>query len=95
MASAAAQRLGKALMPFPNPTNDGRFQVTLPEAVEGELSYELITITGVSLAKGKRQLNQSASILDFDFSGQMQTAGMYFLKLEGNNLKTQLKLLRR
>ncbi|MGV3642106.1 MAG: PKD domain-containing protein, partial [Adhaeribacter sp.] len=84
-----------ALRPFPNPSQDGRFQVLLPEAVTGEISYELVSLSGASLAKGKLDLSQPAALLDFDFSRQMQASGMYYLKLQGERFHNQLKLMRK
>jgi hypothetical protein len=88
------ERFGSKLMPFPNPSFDGRFQVLLPEAVTGEIAYELVSASGARLTKGNLQLSKLESVLQFDFSRQMQHTGLYYLRLEGAQLKHRLKLMR-
>jgi hypothetical protein len=86
---------GAVLLPYPNPTSDGRFQVLLPEAVAGEIAYELVSATGASITKGKLQTGPVGSVLEFDLSRHMQNSGLYYLRLQGPGLNRQLKLQRR
>jgi hypothetical protein len=94
MPAGESPRLASVATAYPNPTADGRFRIALPQAVEGELTYELTTITGLRVAKGALQFTHPETILELDFSRQMSASGMYYLRLEGKNLKHQLRVVR-
>ncbi len=79
---------------YPNPITDGRFKIPLSEEFEGEVSYVLVYPSGVLLARGTLTLTEPTSVLALDFSQQMRTAGVYYLRLEGKKLKGFLKLQR-
>jgi N-acetylneuraminic acid mutarotase len=79
---------------YPNPTSDGRFKVLLPREQEGEVVYSLMSVSGNVLTKGKLSLNRPTTVLEFNFSQQMQNAGMYYLKLKKNENEIVFKLLR-
>jgi hypothetical protein len=83
-----------ALVAYPNPVKEGRFQVALPHTIQGEVAYELRSITGARLAAGKLELPNPESVLVFDFSRQMQVKGMYYLRFTGAALKGQVKVVR-
>jgi hypothetical protein len=86
--------LSSVITAYPNPTTDGRLRVVLPQAVEGEIAYELTTITGISVAKGKLKHPGPGAILELNFSRQMSARGLYYLRLEGQRLKHQLRVVR-
>jgi hypothetical protein len=92
--AAPETRSNAGVMTYPNPVTEGRFQVALPRPVEGQVAYELTTITGVRVAKGNLQLSRPQSILDLNFTREMQASGMYYLKLEGSEMKYQIRVVR-
>ncbi len=81
-------------MAYPNPSTNGRFSVTLPEKVVGELTYALVNQAGAVLAEGKVNINAPIAALPFNFSQQMQSTGVYYLQLKGESYQASLKLVR-
>jgi hypothetical protein len=79
---------------YPNPTYDGHIKVQLPKAVKGKITYTLVSSGGQKVAAGTITLNIPTSLLAFDFSRELRTNGVYFLRLEGANGKEVLKLMR-
>jgi hypothetical protein len=79
---------------YPNPTRDGRIKVLLAEKVQGKVTYSLISSVGQKLAEGSITLVQPTRLLGFDLSNQIRTAGVYYLRLEGTNLKAVMKIMR-
>jgi hypothetical protein len=95
-ASEAAHReLAPRPMVYPNPTPDGRLQVQLAGAVPGPVHYSLLSAVGRKLAEGTINLREAGTLLEFDFSRQVQAAGLYYLRLEGNNVRQVFKIMRR
>ncbi len=84
----------KFLKIYPNPTVNGQFTLTLPQEVSGEVSYKLISATGATLTQGKLLANQPTAVLHFNFSEQMQQAGMYYLQVQGSRLHEWIKIVR-
>ncbi|WP_066401753.1 malectin domain-containing carbohydrate-binding protein [Flavisolibacter tropicus] len=82
------------IIAYPNPSFDGRYKVVLPKALEGELTYSLVSSTGSELAKGKQNLLKATSVLDFNFSQQTQREGVYYLKINSKSGQLNLKLAR-
>lgn len=81
------------LMAYPTPTSDGRLQVSLTGNLEGELIYTLVSALGERLGSDTLILAEPTPVIAFDFSQQMRVAGVYYLLLEGKNLKVRLKLM--
>lgn len=79
---------------YPNPAPDGRVTVVLPSPYKGELQYSLFSLQGKRLTSGTLPLATPTSILPLDFSSIMRATGIYLLRLEGNGMKVQLKLIR-
>ncbi|QNF34068.1 choice-of-anchor D domain-containing protein [Adhaeribacter swui] len=79
---------------YPNPSNNGELTVTLPYAVSGEVTFELIAATGASLKQDKLVLLQPTNQLYFNFSTLMQKTGMYYLRVQSNTLHQWLKIVR-
>ncbi len=94
MASEALPVVHPRLLAYPNPLSDGRFKVWLSEAFQGAVSYVLVSQSGIILTQGQLTLNQPESILPFDLSRQMGIPGVYYLRLDGKNLKGLIKLER-
>jgi hypothetical protein len=79
---------------YPNPTWDGRIKVQLAEKIQGKITYWLVNAVGQKLDEGSINLVQPTRLLGFDFSSQIHTIGVYYLRLEGENLKAVLKIMR-
>jgi N-acetylneuraminic acid mutarotase len=79
---------------YPNPSTDGRYQVMLPQAMTGDITYSLVSLSGSALVKGKLTLAKPTSVLAFDFSQPMQQAGVYLLQIRNKQELMQLKLIR-
>lgn len=78
---------------YPNPSGDGRFKVSLSKEVQGEIAYSLFTLSGSELKKGTLSLIKPTSVLEFNFSQQMQKDGMYYLQLNDKGEKSVFKLV--
>ncbi|UOQ68637.1 PKD domain-containing protein [Hymenobacter volaticus] len=77
---------------YPNPSTDGRYQVQLPAAFQGEISYSLISAQGQLVRQGK--VTPTGSTLVLDFSQQMPAEGIYHLQLTTDKAHAKVKLLR-
>lgn len=82
------------LRAYPNPSPDGRVTIALPEAISGEIAYELVSSTGATLTQGKRTLPQLSTLLSFDFSRYMRQGEVYYLHVRGNKLQKWIKVAR-
>lgn len=78
---------------YPNPVSKGCFNVLLPLKLDGEVSYTLMSLSGNRLTGGKLSLRKPASALAFDFSLEMISSGLYYLKLEAKNYKVAMQLI--
>jgi hypothetical protein len=83
-----------SVIAYPNPSFDGRYKVVLPKVFEGELTYSLVSSTGSALVTGKLNLLKPTSVLDFNFSQQMQKDGIYYLRMNSKSGQLNLKLAR-
>jgi hypothetical protein len=79
---------------YPNPSVDGRYNLSLPGRLTGAISFVLVSPTGATLKEGKLMLFKAQQILQLDFSREMRTSGTYYLKLQGKNMQHTLKLMR-
>ncbi|MFC6225236.1 T9SS type A sorting domain-containing protein [Hymenobacter artigasi] len=79
---------------YPNPS-DGQVSLLLPEALQGEVSYTLVSALGAKVSSGTLQAANGATALRLDFSRQMQASGVYMLHLTSGHTQAHLKLLRR
>jgi len=82
------------LAAYPMPTPFGHIQVKLNKEISGNLTYLLVSATGAKLASGNFSLAQPSSVVPFDFSRQMKVTGVYYLRLEGEKIKANIKLMR-
>ncbi|MBC6989261.1 malectin domain-containing carbohydrate-binding protein [Hymenobacter sp. BT491] len=80
---------------YPNPSDNGRFRLSLPEAFQGEVSYTLVSAVGATLGTGKLTPAASGTLLELDFSQQMPANGIYYLHINGQKAQAHLKLIRR
>jgi hypothetical protein len=72
---------------YPNPSITGRFTISLPHEYKGEVSYSLVSMFGKKVAGGKLVLKEPTSTVNFDFSHQLISSGVYYLIMEGKGLK--------
>jgi len=80
---------------YPNPSITGHFTISLPHKYQGEISYSLVSMLGKKIAVGKLILKEPTSTVNFDFSHQLISSGIYYLILEGKGLKKlQAKLMK-
>ena len=95
LAKAAPATLATPLraIAYPNPSPDDRYLVALPQPLEGRVKYVLRSELGLVIATGQVQLSRPTSVLTFDFSRQMQSAGVYYLLLEGPQKVMRVQLL--
>jgi Malectin domain len=84
----------KAINAYPNPSRDGRFNVTLPWEIQGPVVYTLYSSSGAVVKKGQLSFTKSRAVLGFDFSQEMHTPGLYHLHLTNKGKMTVLKLIR-
>jgi hypothetical protein len=81
---------------YPNPSVNGMFNITLPSTMSDQVSYDLLSASGVLLKKGVLPAagRRGRRTLPLDFSREAMKAGMYMLQLTGSEQKAALKLLR-
>ena len=79
---------------YPNPSVEGRFWVTLPVEFRDKVAYTLVSVLGTRLAEGEMSLTLTASSLEFDFSHEMSSAGLYFLLLRSQGKQATVRLVR-
>ena len=79
---------------YPNPAPDGRFQVLLPEELQGEISYTLLSALGARLATGHLTTDSPAPARTFDFSREMISPGLYHLRLQNPTKQATIRLIR-
>ncbi|MBF9253530.1 DNRLRE domain-containing protein [Pontibacter sp. 172403-2] len=91
---AVADQVSAVAVAYPNPTHAGKIKVVLPQQVQGDITYTLVSLLGAKVAGGELNLSSPAKEVEFDFSAQMQATGVYFLHLKGQNLQTILRVVR-
>ncbi|RDC64211.1 PQQ-dependent sugar dehydrogenase [Adhaeribacter pallidiroseus] len=79
---------------YPAPTPDGRLNVSLTKAIEGKVTYTLVSLMGEKLTGGTLNLKNPTATLPFNFSHEMRSAGVYYLLLENKALQAKLKVMR-
>ena len=79
---------------YPNPNSTGHYTILFPKQMDGQVSYNLLSLSGTRLSGGTLLLKKPTSSVDFDFSRQMNSSGVYYLQLDGKQLKGQIKLMR-
>ena len=79
---------------YPAPTPDGRVNVNVTKAVDGKVTYTLVSLTGQKLTGGTLHVKNPTTTLFFNFSQEMKSAGIYYLLLENKLLQAKLKLMR-
>ena len=79
---------------FPNPTPDGRFRVALDPEWLGNISYTLYSALGAAVAAGQQARTGTATALELDFHGRMQSSGLYHLRLENAGRQTWVRIVR-
>ena len=85
---------GAETLVFPNPVQEGRLQLRLPQEVAGQVSVELSTITGLRLAEQVLHFSAPVSVLPLDFTRAMPASGMYFLRLKSAGFSTRVRVVR-
>lgn len=95
-ARKAVDRMGLTVPveAYPNPS-DGRVSLLLPEALQGEVSYTLVSALGAKVSSGTIQTLAGTNALQLDFSQQMQATGFYMLYLTSGHTQAHFKLLRK
>ncbi|WP_375435915.1 T9SS type A sorting domain-containing protein, partial [uncultured Hymenobacter sp.] len=92
--AVSLQNVSAQVQVYPNPSEDGRYQVQLPAVFQqGEVSYQLVSAQGVLVRSGKAKL--SGNTLPLDFSQTALAEGMYHLQLTGVKAQAHIKLLRK
>lgn len=79
---------------FPNPSRNAYYNLLLPKNVQGEVLYKLFSSLGVQLTQGKLMLPKAGSPIDLNFSTTIRSSGIYYLHLNGKNVKTVTKLIK-
>ena len=82
------------LQVYPNPVSEGRVTISIGKDIGGKLSYTLRDQMGNRLSSGIMISAHPSSNITFDFSKYMEKVGVYYLQLDGDNLKTVIKLIR-
>jgi hypothetical protein len=80
---------------YPNPNTDGRLQVQLAGQVQGRVRYSLLSSVGRELAEGTVNLANAGNLLEFDFSRQLRSTGLYYLRIEEANGYQVFKIMRK
>ncbi|WP_394747422.1 hypothetical protein [Spongiimicrobium salis] len=75
---------------FPNPIQDGRYRVKIPENVTGPLEYGIYDATGKALRTGT--IDSQGNFLDFNVSNLVLQQGIYRLVIEGNSLEKPITI---
>ncbi|GAB2868399.1 hypothetical protein GCM10027044_32670 [Hymenobacter ruber] len=92
--TAGSTELTALVNAYPNPS-DGQVRLFLPEALQGEVTYTLVSALGAKVSSGTFPAHNGASALQLDFSRQMPASGVYMLHLSSGQAQAHLKLLRR
>ena len=82
------------LKAYPNPVAKGLFTIALPEKLQGEVHYSLLSFSGTRLVSGKFLLKKQATRTTFDFTKEMIASGIYYLVLEGKEFQGRVRLLK-
>jgi uncharacterized repeat protein (TIGR02543 family) len=90
-APSAAQT---TLEVYPNPSSTGHFHLRLPDTFSGEVRYTLLSVVGATVGRGSFAMPETPGVLDLDLSQLMTATGVYYLRIEGPNGPSQVKLLR-
>jgi hypothetical protein len=101
-AATTASRLALARRPdlpgqlflYPNPTATGQVKVQLGSKGQGSVRYSLMSLVGQKLAAGTMHVTDASSLLEFDFSGQLRSKGVYYLRLEGSQVQKVFRIVR-
>ncbi|WP_375434373.1 malectin domain-containing carbohydrate-binding protein [uncultured Hymenobacter sp.] len=93
--SAAVPTYSSQVKLYPNPSTDGKFDVVLPAAFQGEVSYTLVSSLGTTVSSGKRTVSAGVPQLTFDLSPQKPTEGVYYLHVTGDKAQAHVKLMLR
>ena len=76
---------GKGAIAFPNPVKQGPVSVKLPEEIQGEAAYSIISSSGIEIERGtlnSKDMGAGGS-LQIDSSG-MKNDGVYYLVIQAN-----------
>jgi chitodextrinase len=80
---------GKIIKAYPNPFNNPQVKINLSNEVSGKINYQLSDQYGKILII--KDLNQSISNeINLDFSEISVSKGIYFLKIQGENLEPKM-----
>jgi hypothetical protein len=90
----ARPELAPGLHLYPNPTPDGHVRVQLSSQVQGSVSYSLVSVVGKKVAAGTIHLTKPGDLLAFDFSSQLRSRGVYYLRLEGAHVQKVFRIMR-
>ena len=93
-AAPATPLPGMALTAYPNPTQDGKVTVMLPQPMSGALTYTLVSAVGSILATGSVPLADASVAANFDLGAAMRVPGVYILRLRSGSWHATLKVLR-
>lgn len=89
-----ALALASVVQAYPNPTRNGQFRVGLSEEFLGELSYTVLSPLGARLAAGTLNTTLVGPIIDFDFSHELSSAGLYYLIIQNRERSVALRIIR-
>ncbi|MBK0403372.1 PKD domain-containing protein [Adhaeribacter sp. BT258] len=79
---------------YPNPTPDGRLQIQLSDQIQGSVHFSLYSAVGYTLTNGTMEKKHETNLIEFDFSPQIRTAGIYYLLLQSSNSYRLFKVVR-
>lgn len=77
---------------YPTPTADGKINVVLPQEVEGDVQFKLISITGTIVASSTASLAIPSSSIALDLSQTLTVPGVYYLQLYNKTWSGNVKI---
>ena len=77
---------------FPNPSDDGKFAVSLSSTESKTVNTQIVSLNGQVVYTGSKQINSGLNTLEYNTQSLESGVYMIILKDESNNMKT-LKLV--
>lgn len=81
---------------YPNPIKNGKFSVKLPAEVTGDVSYRLISTSGVEVEAGNLSIDRAGGNAEFNLSSfDNKNNGVYYLMLQTNTSRYTVPLIKK
>ncbi len=72
---------------FPNPSEEGIFQVEFSDVIQGKVHYDLVDQQGNIITSGDMDTNGLVYSMEINLKAHLRNNGVYYLRLRGDHLK--------